>query len=228
VRWRHPRRGLLAPAAFVALAEQAGLMRSLTRIVIADALAACRGWEDAGHHLSVSVNVSFTDLLDTGFPLEVAAALAEHGIDGGRLTLEVTESSIMSDAKRIGRVLAHLSELGVCISLDDFGTGFSSLTHLGTLPVNEVKIDRSFVARMGSEAIANAIVRSTIGLAHNLEMCVVAEGVEDDATWDALDELDCEFIQGYHLSRPLPPCEVEAFLTGHSAGASRTGQATSA
>ena len=224
VRWRHPQRGLLAPAAFVALAEQAGLMRDLTRIVIAGALAACRGWRHAGHDLGVAVNVTFTDLLDTDFPLEVAAALAEHGIDPGKLTLEVTESSIMSDAKRIGHVLERLTEFGVHISLDDFGTGYSSLTHLGTLPVDEVKIDRSFVAGMLAEATADAIVRSTIGLAHNLAMRVVAEGVEDEETWAALDRLDCEFIQGYHLSRPLPPDQVAAFLSARARAAQQSAQ----
>ena len=215
VRWRHPERGLLPPAQFVALAEQAGLMRDLTRTVISGALSACRRWRDAGHDLHVAVNVTFTDLLDADFPLEVASALAQHGVDPGALILEVTESSIMLDAGRVNGVLACLSEFGVRISLDDFGTGYSSLTHLGTLPVNEVKIDRSFVAGMRSNATADAIVRSTIGLAHNLGMRVVAEGVEDDETWSALARLDCELIQGYKLSRPLAPAQIQAFLAEH-------------
>jgi len=217
VRWRHPQRGLLAPDAFIPLAEQAGLMRDLTRVVVAGALSSCRKWRDAGHDVNVAVNVSFTDLLDTQFPLEVVAALAQHDLDPDALIVEVTESSIMSDGTRIGDVLARLSEFGVGISLDDFGTGYSSLTHLRTLPVSEVKIDRSFVRRMRSEDTVDAIVRATIQLAHDLGLGVVAEGVEDDETWETLARLGCELIQGYALSRPLPPDEVQAFLTANDA-----------
>jgi diguanylate cyclase (GGDEF)-like protein len=212
VRWEHPERGLLAPVAFIGVAEQAGLMRELTRAVIGDALSACRQWHDAGHQLHVSVNVSFNDLMDAGFPLEVMTALAQHGLEPSWLVVEVTESSIMSDAEQIGDVLTQLSESGVQISLDDFGTGYSSLSHLRTLPVSEVKIDRSFVARMGSDLVDEAIVRSTIQLAHDLGIRVAAEGVEDDATWTALGHLGCELVQGYYLSRPLQADAVEAFL----------------
>jgi diguanylate cyclase (GGDEF)-like protein len=216
VRWRHPQRGLIAPSEFVPLIEQAGLMRALTRTVISDALAACRQWRHAGHDLHVAVNVSFTDLMDADFPVEVATALTQRAVDPGMLILEITESSIMSDAERVGDVLARLSEFGVRISLDDFGTGYSSLTHLGTLPVDEVKIDRSFVARMRTDPTADAIVRAIIGLAHNLGMRVAAEGVEDPATWEALARLDCALIQGFHLGRPMPLGEVEAFLAAHA------------
>ncbi|MGH2841818.1 MAG: EAL domain-containing protein, partial [Solirubrobacteraceae bacterium] len=190
----------------------AGLGRDLTRTVMAGALACCRAWRDAGHDLHVAVNVTYPDLLDAQFPLEVGAALAQHGVDPSALIIEVTENSIMSDEVRVGDVLARLSELGVRISLDDFGTGYSSLTHLRALPVSEVKVDRSFVARMRSDATDAAIVRSTIQLAHNLGMRIVAEGVEDEQTWASLERLECELIQGYCLSRPLPPAEVAAFL----------------
>ena len=217
VRWRHPDRGLLAPNAFVALAEQAGLMRDLTRAVMASALAARRTWCEEGHDVHVAVNVSFTDLLDAQFPLEIAAALAQHETEPGDLVLEVTESSIMSDASRVGDVLSRLSEFGVAISLDDFGTGYSSLSHLRTLPVREVKIDRSFVSRMLIDPTDAAIVRATIQLAHTLGMRVVAEGVEDDETWASLDELSCDLVQGYGLSRPLPPADVTDFLATRSA-----------
>lgn len=212
VRWEHPTRGLLAPDAFVAVAEHAGLMRELTRAVMTQALAGCRSWHADGHHLHVAVNVTFTDLMDAEFPLEVQTMLALYDIDPAWLILEVTESSIMSDATRTGSVLSQLSELGVRISLDDFGTGYSSLSHLRTLPVSEVKVDRSFVARMQFDPADEAIVRSTIQLAHNLGMCVVAEGVEDAATWTTLGRLDCDLIQGYHLSKPLSPATVVAFL----------------
>jgi EAL domain-containing protein (putative c-di-GMP-specific phosphodiesterase class I) len=212
VRWQHPERGLLAPSAFVGLAEQAGLMRELTRVVLTSALANCRAWRDAGHDVHVSVNVCFTDLLDAQFPLEVASVLAQHAIDPGALILEVTESSIMSDATRIGDVLARLSEFGVRISLDDFGTGYSSLSHLRAMPVSELKVDRSFVGHMRSDPTDDAIVRSMIGLAHNLGMLIVAEGVEDRATWSALARLGCDVIQGYCLSPPLTSADALAFL----------------
>ncbi len=219
VRWRHPERGLLPPADFISIAEQAGLMRDLTREVLRAALAARREWLAAGHDLHVAVNASVADLLDAQFPVEVAEALAAHAAGPGALIIEVTESSIMVDQSRIGDVLARLGEFGVGISLDDFGTGYSSLMHLRSLPVSEVKIDRSFVARMTDDMTDAAIVRSTIQLARNLGMRVVAEGVEDDATWDALVEEGCELVQGYRLSRPLPPGDVAAFLSATTAGA---------
>ena len=217
VRWEHPERGLLAPAAFVPLAEQTGLMRELTRTVIADAAATCRRWREAGHDVHVAVNVSFTDLLDTRFPFEVADTLVANDLDPAALVIEVTESSIMSDAERIGDVLARLGEFGVHISLDDFGTGYSSLAHLRALPVGEVKVDRSFVARMHEDATDKAIVRSTVQLAHNLGMRVVAEGVEDDQTWTSLASMGCDRIQGYGLSRPLPAADAEALIEANAA-----------
>ncbi len=212
VRWRHPDRGLLAPATFVPLAEQLGMIRDLTQWVLDTALAQCKAWQDEGHELVVSVNVAAADLLDSEFPAQVARALARHDVDPDALVLEVTESSVMSDPARISDVLARLGELGVGISLDDFGTGYSSLVHLKTLPVSEVKIDRSFVSRMRIDETDLAIVRSTIQLAHNLGMRVVAEGVEDDATWADLADLGCELIQGYRLSRPLPAAELTVLL----------------
>jgi diguanylate cyclase (GGDEF)-like protein len=212
VRWQHPRRGLQPPSDFVGLAEQAGLMRELTRVVLTSALAHCGVWREAGHDVHVAVNVSFTDLLDAQFPLDVATVLAQQAIDPAALVLEITESSIMSDATRIGGVLARLSEFGVRISLDDFGTGYSSLSHLRAMPVSEVKVDRSFVGHMRSDPTDDAIVRSMIGLAHNLGMLIVAEGVEDRATWTALARLGCDVIQGYCLSPPLPSGEALTFL----------------
>jgi len=221
VRWRHRDRGLLGPAAFLALAEQAGVMCDLTRAVLAGALAECRRWRDAGSAVPVAVNVSFTDLCNADFPLEVAAALAQHGLEPEALIIEVTESSIMSNATRVGDVLAGLKELGVAISLDDFGTGYSSLMHLRTLPVGEVKVDRSFVATMREDQMDAAIVRSTVQLAHNLGLRAVAEGVEDEATRDALFQLGCDLVQGYLLSPPLPPDEAAAFLADNVTHAPR-------
>jgi EAL domain-containing protein (putative c-di-GMP-specific phosphodiesterase class I) len=222
VRWRHPERGLLPPAAFLALAEHSGLARELTRSVMATALDRCRHWRAAGHDVHVAVNVSVVDLLDLQFPYEVAAALAAHDVPASALMIEVTESSVISDPVRIGDVLARLGELGVGISLDDFGTGYSSLMHLRKLPVCEIKIDRSFVSGMGSMGADLAIVRATILLAHQLGLRVVAEGVEDEATWKQLADLDCEIIQGYCLARPVPAAEFEAFLAGAAAQADGT------
>jgi EAL domain-containing protein (putative c-di-GMP-specific phosphodiesterase class I) len=152
------------------------------------------------------------DLLDTEFPAEVAAALATRGLSADALVLEVTESSVLSDPVRIGNVLAQLGESGIGLSLDDFGTGYSSLAHLKSLPVGEVKVDRSFVARMCTDATDAAIVFATIQLAAKLGIRVVAEGVEDEQTWGALSELDCQLIQGYHFSKPLPAAELEPQL----------------
>jgi EAL domain-containing protein (putative c-di-GMP-specific phosphodiesterase class I) len=166
-------------------------------------------WHGAGHELHLAVNTTVADLLDAEFPEEVAAALAEHGLPTSALVLEVTESSVLADPVRIGRVLARLGELGIELSLDDFGTGYSSLTHLRTLAVGEVKLDRSFVSRMCSDSTDAAIVYATIELAHKLGIRVVAEGVEDEQTWDALTALGCELIQGYALSRPVPGAELE-------------------
>jgi predicted signal transduction protein with EAL and GGDEF domain len=212
VRWRHPELGLLPPAQFVPLTEQAGLARALTRRVLDLALRQCSAWRGAGHDLHVAVNTTVADLLDSKFPGEVEAALATHGLPAQALVLEVTENSVMSDPVRINDVLARLGELGVRLSLDDYGTGYSSLAHLNTLPVGEVKIDRSFVARMGSHPGDAAIVESTIHLAKNLGIRAVAEGVEDEATWQRLVELGCELVQGYALSRPVPALELEPLL----------------
>jgi len=212
VRWTHPTRGLLPPDAFVTLAERSGLGRALTTRVLHLALDQCRDWRADGHELSVSVNVTLSDLLDADFPDEVAAQLAARGIPPSALILEVTERSIFSDPVRIASVLTMLRERGVGLSLDDFGTGYSSLTHLRTLPVTEVKIDRSFVARMTSDPADAAIVAATIGLAEALRIQVVAEGVEDEETWVRLAAAGCHVVQGYALARPGTAAEVSALL----------------
>ena len=217
-RWRHPERGMLSPATFVPLAVRGGLGRELTRCVLEGALTACRAWRDDGHELHVSVNTTVADLLDTRLPTDLEAALKRHGLPPEALVLEVTETAFLHDPVRIGDVLARVGEIGVTVSLDDFGTGFSSLTHLKTLPVREVKIDRSFVAGMESDPIDAHIVRWTIGLVNGLGLRVVAEGVEDEATWQRLAALGCDLVQGYGLSRPIPGCDVEAFLQQRRAG----------
>jgi diguanylate cyclase (GGDEF)-like protein len=211
-RWNHPERGLLPPTLFVPLAVRGGLGRELTRCVLEGALTECRGWREAGHELHVAVNTTVGDLLDTRFPDDIADALARHDLPPEALVVEVTETAILHDPIRIGDVLGRVGELGVTVSLDDFGTGYSSLTHLKTMPVSEVKIDRSFVAGMESDPTDAHIVRWTIGLVNGLGLRVVAEGVEDEATWRRLATLGCHLLQGYGLARPMPASDVEAFL----------------
>ncbi len=212
VRWRHPTRGLIGPGEFVTVAEQAGLGRALTRRMLTLALGQARAWRAAGLELHVAVNTTVADLQDTQFPEEVAAMLAAHGLPPEVLVLEVTENMVLADPVRVGDVLAQLGELGLGLSLDDFGTGYSSLTHLKALPVGEVKIDRSFVGRMTTDPVDAAIVEATIRLAHSIGIRVVAEGIEDQATWSSLVANRCELVQGYALSRPLPAQELEGLL----------------
>jgi diguanylate cyclase (GGDEF)-like protein len=212
VRWQHPTRGLISPAAFVTVAEQAGLGRALTRRMLDLALKQIRVWRDAGFDLHVAVNTTVADLQDTQFPAEVAATLEAHGLPPEALVLEVTENMVLADPVRVGDVLAQLGELGLGLSLDDFGTGFSSLTHLKSLPVGEVKIDRSFVGRMTTDPVDAAIVQATIQLAHSIGIRVVAEGIEDQVTWSSLVANRCELVQGYALSRPLPALDLETLL----------------
>jgi diguanylate cyclase (GGDEF)-like protein len=221
VRLRLPGGRLVPPMDFLAAAEHAGMSRTVTRKVLAIGLGQLARWRRAGHDLHLAVNTTVADLLDADFPREVAAALAARGLPPDVLVLEVTESSVLSDPVRIGNILAQLGELGIRLSLDDFGTGYSSLAHLKTLPVGEVKVDRSFVARMCSDETDAAIVDATIDLAHKLGIRVVAEGVEDEDTWDALDGLGCELIQGYLFSRPVPACELEQLLNAHAARSGR-------
>ena len=212
VRWQHPTRGLISPAEFVTVAEQAGLGRALTRRMLDLALTQVRIWREEGFDLHVAVNTTVADLQDTQFPAEVAATLEAHGLPPEALVLEVTENMVLADPVRVGDVLAQLGELGLGLSLDDFGTGFSSLTHLKSLPVGEVKIDRSFVGRMTTDPVDAAIVQATIQLAHSIGIRVVAEGIEDQVTWSSLVANRCELVQGYALSRPLPAVDLDTLL----------------
>ena len=205
VRWQHPERGLLYPDAFIDLAESFGLMGELTVGVLDAALAQCRSWSDQGEQLSVAVNVSPSNLVDESFPEQVHELLARHGLAPAALVLEVTESLLMEDRERAVSVLGRLRAAGVGIAIDDYGTGYSSLAYLAELPVTELKLDRAFVAAMQDSPRSAAIVRSTLQLAHALGLVLVAEGAEDQNTVDALSALGCDLMQGYHLSRPLPP-----------------------
>jgi diguanylate cyclase (GGDEF)-like protein len=204
VRWNHPRHGLLGPEEFVPIAEQTGLIVPLTRWVLAAAMRQCRAWQEQGYELSVAVNLSARSFLDTALAVDIPQLLALHNIAPTLLELEVTESTIMLDPARATATLERLSEIGLTLSIDDFGTGYSSLANLKRLPVDMIKIDKSFVLEMATEHSDAAIVRSTIELAHNLGLQVIAEGVEDRQIWEELARLGCDFAQGYYLSRPLP------------------------
>ena len=213
VRWAHPLLGLLMPDEFVPVAESTGLAGRLTDSVLRTALADLRTFDAAGYRVAVSVNLSARSLHDPHLVEDVAAALAAHGVAPGRLTLELTESSIVSDPVRASELLGMLAKNGVRVSVDDFGTGFSSLSHLARLPVSEVKVDKSFVTRMRRDPRDAAIVRSVVRLAAELDLAVVAEGVEDDATAAELNALGCDLLQGYLFSRPVPAAVLLDWLT---------------
>jgi diguanylate cyclase (GGDEF)-like protein len=204
VRWEHPELGLLPPSDFMPIVEQTGLIGPLTRQVLARAVAQCASWRRAGHELTVSVNLSVRNLLDPELPGLIADLLSIYRLTPEALQLEITESMLMSDPERSMITLVGLSKLGVGLSVDDYGTGYSSLANLRRLPIDELKIDRSFVSPMLSDESDLIIVRSTINLGHDLGLKVVAEGVEDEATLHRLEGLGCDFAQGYHFSKPLP------------------------
>jgi EAL domain-containing protein (putative c-di-GMP-specific phosphodiesterase class I) len=217
VRWKHPERGLIPPDQFIPLAEHTGLIRALTRWVLDAALRDCRAWLDQGWKVSVAVNASMQDLHDADFPDLVRRTLSAHGVQPRYLRIEVTEGAMMADPARTREILARLRSLGVRVSIDDFGTGYSSLAYLKRLPVDELKLDRSFVRDLVTDKEDAAIVRSTIGLAHDLGLDVVAEGAEDLATLDHLAELGCDHVQGYVLSKPVPVQAFVEWLAMHSA-----------
>jgi len=217
VRWRHPRRGLLGPGAFIPLAESGGLIEELTRQVLQQALRQCRRWRDAGLDLAVAVNLSAHSVNDADLAENVAAALAAAGLPADRLIMEITESSVMGDPSRTVPILQRLADIGVTLSLDDFGTGYSSLAYLQKLPVREVKIDRSFITGLKGtdEALASAVlIRSILTIGANLGLRVVAEGVEDTHALEFLRGLGCDLAQGYFIARPLPAEEVGDLVTG--------------
>jgi diguanylate cyclase (GGDEF)-like protein len=215
VRWQHPRLGLLAPAEFLPLAEREGLMRSLTLEVLDQALAQQRAWRLSGNVVPVAVNIAPASLLDTRLPDEINALMQRYDTRPDQLELEITEDTLMRDPERALQVIARISELGIGFSLDDFGTGYSSLAQLRRLPVNTLKIDRSFIMNMSDNEEDANIVRSTIELGHSLNLSVVAEGVEDPADLRKLEQYGCDVVQGFHLGRPIPPEQVPGWLSRH-------------
>jgi diguanylate cyclase (GGDEF)-like protein len=212
VRWQHPERGLVPPDVFIPVAEQTGLIRPLTLFVVDQALRQCRAWRDQGLELTVAVNVAMRNILDERFPDELAELLEQHGLEPETLELELTETSVMADPPRAKAILQRLRDTGVKLAVDDFGTGYASLSYLSELPVDEIKIDRSFVMAMDRDEQYARIVRSTIDLGRNLDLSVVAEGVETGEVWSQLVDLGCDSAQGYFLARPAPAAELTPWL----------------
>ncbi|HEX2089443.1 MAG TPA: EAL domain-containing protein [Actinomycetota bacterium] len=212
VRWRHPERGMVPPNQFIPLAEHTTLITGLTFHVLDAVLAQSRRWTREHRSLTVSVNLSARNLLDPKLPDEIDALLKKWGVPVDHLELEITESTVLGEPDRALEILNRLRGMGLNLSLDDFGTGYSSLAYLQRLPVHELKIDRSFVKNMTTDESDAKIVKSTIDLGRNLGLQVVAEGVESEEIWYHLADLDCDYIQGYYLSRPLPADELSVWL----------------
>jgi diguanylate cyclase (GGDEF)-like protein len=214
VRWQHPERGLLLPEEFISVVEQSGFIGDFTLYVLERAIDACLAWpEDPERPLTVAVNLSARNLLDRTFGEEVAARLAARGLEPHRLVLEITETTMLSELDVVEDVLSVLRRKGVQISVDDFGTGYSSLTFLQRVSVNELKIDRTFVASVLESPQAAALVRATIELARSLGLRTVAEGVESAAVADALAALGCEVAQGYRFGAAVPSDELPSVVS---------------
>jgi len=209
VRWDHPTRGLLYPDSFLNLVEVSGLMRSMTRLVLEMALDQAALWQAQGRHLTIAVNLSASSLVDAGLPDEVFAMLAARGVPPGALQLEITEDFLMADHDRARSILTRLRDGGVQISIDDYGTGYSSLSYLRELPIDELKLDQSFVFPMADDPRAAALVASTIALAHSLGLRMVAEGVETEVAYAELKRLGCDQAQGFLVSRPVPAATLD-------------------
>jgi EAL domain-containing protein (putative c-di-GMP-specific phosphodiesterase class I) len=204
VRWVHPVKGMIFPDQFIPFAESSGFIRVLTHWVLDQSGAICRDLAGRGIQLKMSVNLSARDLLDHELPAKFRQVLERYELNAGSFCLEITESSIMDDPMRSLQTLEGLHATGVDLSIDDFGTGYSSLAYLKRLPVDELKIDKSFVLNMERDAGDAKIVRSTIDLAHNMGLRVVAEGVETVAVWEILAKMGCDHGQGYFISKPMP------------------------
>jgi len=221
MRWNHPERGRLSPAYFIPVAERTGLIRPLSDWLLENVLAQCRTWHDGGAPIHVAINISAKSLLDQSLPAKVQDALDRWNVDPRFLKIEITESSIMADPAHALAILSMLQSMGVRLSVDDFGTGYSSLTHLRELPIDEIKVDKSFVMGMNANDADAAIVRTVIDLGHNLGKQVCAEGIEDEATWLRLKEMGCDLGQGYWIARPMPAAALMDWLVKTSWGLQR-------
>ena len=211
VRWIHPERGFMPPDDFIPLAEQTGNVQKLTQWALDTAIAQARAWQDANIDIIIAVNLSARDLTNRKLPDQIAALLNQYGVAANRIVLEITESAIMDDRDNAMAVLTALNKMGHTLSIDDYGTGYSSMAYLKALPVQEIKIDKSFVLKLASNAEDEILVRSTIDLGHNLGLKVVAEGIEDEESLQILKKYGCETGQGYFISKPVPPEDIEKF-----------------
>ena len=213
IRWQHPERGLLAPDAFIPLAERTSLIKPLTTWVLGEAARQCATWRAADHQLCVAVNISLRNLVDDELPAAVLNAAAAADLPVSSIHLEITETAVMLDPQRAAQTLTQLRAMGVSVSIDDFGVGYTSLSYLSTLPVHTLKIDRRFVSNLLTNDSDLVIVRNVIQLAHDLGMVSLAEGVESPDVWSRLTDLGCDEIQGYLLTPPLPPDQLIAWMT---------------
>jgi predicted signal transduction protein with EAL and GGDEF domain len=220
-RWHHPERGLLSPDEFIPLAERSNLLRPMTLYLLDSAMRQANAWRTRGLDVSVAVNLSMQNLIDLRLPNDLARLLTSWRLPPGSLELEITESTIMADHRRAMTILTRLNKMGVALSVDDFGTGYSSLAYLQNLPVDFIKIDKSFCISMSEDAGNATIVQSTIDLGHNLGLKVVAEGVETAEAYKTLAELGCDYAQGFFLSRPLAPDKATVWLESMAAGQER-------
>ena len=211
-RWQHPELGNIPPDEFISMAEQTGLINILTMQILDQALKDLKQWHKSGFDLGVSVNLSAYSLQDQSLPVHIESLLKSNDVAAEQVQLEITETALMHDMTRAGNILNALDELGLHLAIDDFGTGFSSLNYLKKLPVNTLKIDRSFIFEMSTDATDRAVVKTVIELGHNLSCHVVAEGVEDQAAVDLLKELQVDMLQGYFISRPIGRRELEVWL----------------
>ena len=212
-RWRHAQRGWIPPVEFIPVAERMGLIKPLTAGLVELAARQLVAWRGSGISIPVAVNVSMRNLLDPRFPSSLKDILAASDAEARNMKLEITESALMTEPARVLETMNELRALGFGFSIDDFGTGYSSLAYLQRLPVEEIKIDRSFVGELSTNPGSEAIVRATVELAGGLGLDVVAEGVEDASTWQSLRRLGCATAQGYFVSRPMPASEVEGWLS---------------
>jgi EAL domain-containing protein (putative c-di-GMP-specific phosphodiesterase class I) len=204
LRWRHPELGAIAPDEFIPLAERSGLIGDITSFVLEQGLRQAAAWHEDGIVVGLAVNLSALDLIDTQLPETVATLLQRYGFPASDLILEITESTVMRDVQAALATMHQLRALGVKLSIDDFGTGHSSLAQLRSLPVSEIKIDKSFIAGLGTDGDDSVIVRSAIEIGHNMGLSVIAEGVEKQSCLDILRELHCDMVQGYLYTAPLP------------------------
>ena len=207
MRWEHAELGWLSPNDFIPAAEQSGTIVHLTRFVLAAAVKGCSKWQVAGYPLRVSVNLSARDIQDEYLPYYILQLIKEHGIKPDQLTLEITENTVMQDVHHAITVLECLRDIGVRISMDDFGTGHSSLAQIRNLPLHELKIDKSFIMSLTSDEQNTAIVKTTIELAHNMNLSVVAEGIENEETLRQVCDMGCEEAQGFFLAKPMSSAE---------------------